>query len=184
MKLQLFRCFGAMAALLMMSGMQAAPLTWTLQDVVFDDGGTASGSFVFDADTGTYESIAITTTPSVGAGLFPTESFYTDVSNFLGEPIPGSNFLWRADNLGGDLTGVSGILLDWFPGVLTNAGGTFLLDLAFNSETKCANPDCSLSAGGRQPISGSITAIPIPAAAWLFAGGLGLLGWVRRRRTA
>ncbi|TDJ44567.1 MAG: VPLPA-CTERM sorting domain-containing protein [Gammaproteobacteria bacterium] len=28
-----------------------------------------------------------------------------------------------------------------------------------------------------------ITAVPVPAAIWLFASALGLLGWTRRRRS-
>src|SRR5690242_19918035 len=42
----------------------ANPVTWTLEDFVFADGGTATGSFVFDADTGptgAFSNINITT---------------------------------------------------------------------------------------------------------------------------
>ena len=37
---------------LLSSAANAVPITWTLQNVVFEDGGTASGSFVYDAVTG------------------------------------------------------------------------------------------------------------------------------------
>lgn len=40
----------------------AAGLTWTLNDVTFRDGGTATGSFTYDADTNTYSNISILTT--------------------------------------------------------------------------------------------------------------------------
>jgi hypothetical protein len=37
----------------------ATPLTWTLQNVTFSDGGTATGSFVYDASTETVVSYSI-----------------------------------------------------------------------------------------------------------------------------
>ncbi len=40
----------------------AVPIKWTLIDIVFDDGGTATGSFVYDAETDTYSNIRISTT--------------------------------------------------------------------------------------------------------------------------
>lgn len=43
--------------LLISGSAQAFPLQWTVNDVVFDDGGTASGSFFYDADTNTYSNI-------------------------------------------------------------------------------------------------------------------------------
>ena len=41
----------AVILLLAVGSAQAVPVTWTLQDVVFDDGATLSGSFVFDVDS-------------------------------------------------------------------------------------------------------------------------------------
>ena len=47
---------------------RADPVEWTLVDATFDDGGTAFGSFVFDADTDTYSSLSITTTAGTSHG--------------------------------------------------------------------------------------------------------------------
>ena len=66
--------------LLMLSGAAtAAPVTWTFQDVVFDDGGVLTGSFVFDADApesdnNSYNDISITST----SGSSLTGASYAD----------------------------------------------------------------------------------------------------------
>ncbi len=51
----------------------AAPVKWTLVDVTFSDGGTASGSFMYDADTNVFSAVDITTisgTLVTGANLY------------------------------------------------------------------------------------------------------------------
>jgi beta-glucanase (GH16 family) len=40
----------------------AAPLTWQVSNVVFDDGGTLAGTFIFDAATQQYSSIDLFST--------------------------------------------------------------------------------------------------------------------------
>ena len=54
----------------------AVPIQWTLQNVAFNDGTTASGSFLFDADSSAYSDIAIT----------------TSTGNFFDTLVPGFNF--------------------------------------------------------------------------------------------
>jgi hypothetical protein len=72
-------------------------VTWDLSGVVFNDGGTASGSFVFDASTDTYESWSITTTATTnssadgGNALIAATKFgaawYTGSSAMLSEAV-------------------------------------------------------------------------------------------------
>ncbi len=58
----------------------AAPVTWTFDNVVFDDGGTLTGSFVFDADSTTIEE----------GDCHPTscyyQIFYLDIDIVAGDP--------------------------------------------------------------------------------------------------
>ena len=67
----------------------ASPILWTLKQVGFDDGGTASGSFVFDAETSVYSLIDVTTTAgsamASGATYTYEHPFYSGMS--------GANFL-------------------------------------------------------------------------------------------
>ena len=69
---------------------------------------------------------------------------------------------------------------------LTNAGGTVSLNVPWIAFYHCALPDCSSrSQSSTSPdyinyISGTLTTVPIPAAAWLFGSGLlGLIGVAR-----
>jgi hypothetical protein len=62
---------------------QAAALRWTLDNVVaFDDDGTASGSFDFDAATSTYSNWNITTTS--GAAILPAFTYNATTSGVSG----------------------------------------------------------------------------------------------------
>ena len=38
---------------------QAVPVQWSVNGLVRDDGGTVSGSFVYDADTDTYSAVNV-----------------------------------------------------------------------------------------------------------------------------
>jgi hypothetical protein len=129
----------------------AFPLTWTLNNVNFADGATATGSFDFDADTSGYNNISVTinggTVPN-----FPYPLTFTDADLVLGLP-----FLLNLCNPDCD-----GVIFS-FDDFLTNAGGSVGID--FNS-SGYGNPDLP------DPIfvlpGGSVTAVPVPAT-WLGA---------------
>ena len=60
MRIILLRCIGALTALMMASGAWGAPVEWTLNNALFDDGATAVGSFFYDANFNEYSNINIT----------------------------------------------------------------------------------------------------------------------------
>lgn len=104
------------------------PLTWTLNNVTFDDGGNASGTFDYDAGTNTYFGFNI----SVAGGnttLFPPFT-YSPTTSFLREPLDASTLRLSSNDIvfvpipGGGERGDRRTLFIDFEQPLTNAGGT------------------------------------------------------------
>jgi hypothetical protein len=171
------RYFTAIAVLVFGVSAQAAPVTWTLEGVAFDDGGTASGSFIYDADFDVYSSVNMTTTAGDDlAGdtyLYPNGVFVNQLSLIAtSQDVP-------------DLTDVPALALFFSVG-LTNAGGSVSLTSATSRESLCGDVDCNVGLGepfSRNVIAGTVSAIPVPAAVWLFGSALAGLGWMRRKQT-
>ena len=161
------------ASLFLAPQSHAAPLTWHLQGATFPDGGTASGSFVYDAATNAYSSINIVTT---GGTVLPGATFTVLTSGdatFFGalEPtvVPGSRFLQLA-----------------FASALTGAGGSINLDFppsSFEATCSVANT-CSQGLPSRAFSAGLVTtnptAVPEPATAALLPAALLALAISRR----
>jgi hypothetical protein len=167
----------------------AAPVTWTLSDVLLD-GSTFTGSFDYDADTDRYSNVSIIST------------FYTEDPVYLDYGESGGYVYLDFYELGyigpygvgptsrraqfedshsfGD---ISYFLTLNFASSLTNSGGEIAIQngeiLLQDVWEESVTP---ISSG----VSGSVMAsvVPIPAAAWLFASALIGMGWMRRKQTA
>ena len=135
---------------------QAVPLTWYAQGT-FGDGGTLTGSFVYDANTDSYSNIALVTT----AG--------TDLAGYTyGVLTNGGALTFGVLQTAGAPVGSHFIQLE-FVSALTNAGGTVSLSASnFNFEATCSVAvSCGISFPGRFISSGSVSttpsAVPEPA---------------------
>jgi len=162
---------------------QATPIKWTLQNVTFNDGGSAFGSFFFDATTNAYSGISVTTTPG--------SSFGGTTYNFVypTPPASGPGLLGLITNNFPGKTGEYNMPL-LFAAPLTNAGGTINLALAAPSGDYLCLTELCAGIGAvlgidliryRQATGGWVSAVPIPPAVWLFGSALGLMGAMRRR---
>jgi len=140
---------------------QATPLTWYLEGVTFADGGTASGSFVYDVDNGvfgTYNNISITTT--AGTTITATTFAYLDPSaiNF--------SLVFHSVTTTGNLTGTPVMQL-FFSSPLTDAGGTVPLVTGGTSQwAVCANSTCNAVTGPVVDVTAGVVTTTPPAGAY------------------
>lgn len=154
---------------------QALPVIWTLTDVEFDDGGTATGSFIYDADSGIFSNVALST-----VGGFAPGGDYADV--LFGADTDALLVFDAFD----DLTGAPALQLI-FQTPLTNAGGfvdlTFIDPFFSSFEQTCFDSGCFSAGVDRTMVSGGLvgTVVPLPAAGWLLVSGLGAAAGLRRR---
>jgi PEP-CTERM motif len=183
---------------------------WTLSNVVFDDGGTASGYFIFDTDT---KRVVITPReedPVINDGF--------EIITTSGSRVPG--FVVRPrDNIahGNDVEielseqGIYAKDADYFwgrvvrfnieSGWLTSTNGTFAIlpgTLGCDPATSVAcsgesfvddslPPDYPLSHGTRSVLPGGMieaTVVPEPSAGMMLVVGLGMLGLTVLRHPA
>ena len=154
---------------------QAAEVVWSLQGVSFTDGGIASGTFTFNADTNTISAFSL----SVSGGNttdFPAFTWDSSTADAVYVPIfTGLNFR--------STSSLRQLRLDPV-GSLTNAGGTVALDLSsiFGGECYNCTPYRAFSSGS---LVASAAAVPEPATWGMMLAGFGAVGWsMRRRRSA
>jgi len=162
---------------------QAAVVTYTLQDVTFEDGGTASGSFDFDTITMIFSNIEITTTAGT---LF-------DGTTHMSQPpfasTSGLSFFVDSDatSVSGApaLAGATSLFLGVadgpvFTSLLPQLGLSSIIALELISEGTCINPSCTSAssirvAESRFLVTDGLSEVPLPAALPLFLLGLASL---------
>jgi len=157
----------------------ATPVVWELRNVVFDDGGIATGSFTYDADTNQFSNIEVATSDGI-TPIFVDSDGETDYY----EIFPGESY-------------ISGVWAEFNPGrynfytqPIPDTESPYTLALRFSGELEDDLSTYSILTGfgestydfERGIVSGYVAAVPIPAAVWLFGSGLGLLGWMKRKR--
>lgn len=169
----------------------ANPVTWTLAGVSWTDGTTATGSFVYDADTDTFSGLNMTTS---GGSIVPATNSW--VFNVAGLPSSESNAsgivgFQAVDPASADETGASLVsLYSTGSSLLTNAGGTIPLDfllIATCLDATCASYNNALpfSFDGSGAFATLQTSgVPEPLTLSIFGSGLaGAVAMRRRRKT-
>jgi hypothetical protein len=164
--------------------LHAAPITWVLEDVSFDDGGIAIGSFVFDADSNTVLDWDIIVSGG-DEGVFPVFSYTPATVMEVGVFTAGSgqSLQFFVDPNAPGNTPESRLLGLTTDASLTNSGGSVsLLTQVSTPQGIFESVECYNCTPFRLIVSGTLNAVPVPASVWLFGAGLiGLIGVARRK---
>ncbi len=160
---------------------QAKLLTWTLQNVAFDDGGSASGFFVFDPETIKFDQQTQqwTATPPTMFNLLTTGS------------IVGGEHRYEPPYSGADVCPSFAVR---FPNFCMVFGDYLLLVLYFDAPLPVAGGTVPIKEGNEQLFeeggftrlitSGSVTTIPEPTSYAFLGVGVSLLALSLRPRGA
>ncbi len=149
---------------------KAVLVNWSLDGVTYDDGGTASGSFQYDADTQQLGNFDISVNDgSIFSSLDYQFSGFISASNVTDLSLP--NFSNRWFRLA-------------FDSPLTNLGGNIDISLGNNSsEATCSNANCSIATfPARLVTAGRVVGTPVTEAVpepltimgTILAGGMGI----------
>jgi len=142
-------------AALFSASANATPVVWYLSGVTFADGGTASGSFTYDADTNVYSTISVSTT--VGS-IITTPKSYDVATSSLGCNTPEVVCLINSADAA-NCAGKTGVTFAHVGTPLTNAGGT--ITLTFAREYTFENFTCSTVGEPKRSVTaGSFTSNP------------------------
>jgi hypothetical protein len=153
------------------SSSQAALVTYDLTNVVFNDGGTATGSFTFNTTTDTYTSWSITTTATTNLaanGYLGLNGAYYSTNT-----LTNASQDYYLNPYGVDFVNAAGDNLSLlFTSPLTTPGATTIALGNIHSGDGAESENDGFRS--RTITGGSISAVPLPASLPMF--GLAVLG--------
>jgi len=211
----ILRCLGALAALLMMSGANAAFVAEIEANDTFVTAQNIDGAFDLSPNSLIENSAGVNTSTFIphveihSVGDFSVTSDFYSFTASAGDTVvldidcahsptlngcgpspfgpfdalivlydPGGAPVFPSDDsfLPIDMGSDPGGTLDSFLEIVLPVGGLWAVEV----DDAVLGP---IPAGGEYILNVSLAPVPVPAAVWLFGSALGLLGWIKRRKT-
>jgi len=154
----------------------SASVTWVVNAILDSYTEGVYGTFDYDPDTDTISNVNIEVQDHLGDVL----DFFTDADVTSSSGAWGLELIMGYDSLA-DYTGSSLLVMDWDSAI--ESGDSFK-NIIFGFWGVCDNAICNSAGSFGDIAEGDISAVPLPAAAWLFGSALLGLGVIKRRKTA